>query len=254
MVKIKTSVEEILDEPKQTIGLAMIAQNEEIHIPPSIAQFYHAVDDIVMVDGGSTDETVSWAERMGARVIHRPFDNDFSAQKNFAIEQLDTDWVYLHDPDERLEPPVLEILTLLVTYVGQQFLASAEIIPETDDKFDCFGFARKNFIDGVQTTIYPDYQYRLFKNYCRFEGKVHEKITSFKLRTEVDYQRPDAARPEVKEKMRLETKDTDRGQVESGVNIDNPNQNSRFNILHYKSSVKQEQQDKQYLQIREGEL
>ena len=241
-------------EEKQTLGLAMIAQNETVHIPTTIAQFYHYVDDIVVVDGGSTDKTVEWCERMGARVIHRPFEQDFSAQKNFAIEQLDTDWIYLHDPDERLEPPLLEILPVLITQQGQLFLMRSDIIPPNEEPYDCFGIARKNFIDGVQSPIYPDYQYRLFRNYCRFEGQVHEKITGFKLRTEVDYRRPVAARPEVKNKLNIEATDTERGQFELGVNIENVKQNSRFNILHYKSSTKQEEQDERYRKIREGAL
>lgn len=239
MVKIDSAPKEI----KPTIGLAMIAQNEKIHIPASISQFYHVVDDIVVVDGGSTDETVMWAERMGARVIYRPFDNDFSAQKNFAIEQLETDWVYLHDPDERLEPPALEILPMLATYLGQQFLASAKILPDNENEFDCFGFARKNFIDGVQTTVYPDYQYRFFKNYCRFEGKVHEKIIRFENRTEVDYERPAAAKPSEKEH--------EDATVEQIFTFD---QTSRFNILHYKSSIKQQEQNNMYSKISKGEL
>jgi len=240
-------------EPKPTVGLAMIAQNEQAHIPVTIAQFYHYVDDIVLIDGGSTDRTVEWAERMGARVFHRPFENDFSAQKNFAISQLDTDWIYLHDPDERLEPSLLEIIPLLVSLDGQAFLMQADVLPSSKKLHDCYGFARKNFIDGVQTEVYPDYQYRLFKHYCRFEGKVHEKITGFKHRTEVDYKRPAAARPEIKKKLGLETTDTERGQLESGVNIDDRLQVSRFNILHYKSGPKQKQQDAQYAHIR-GEL
>lgn len=240
-------------EPKQTLGLAMIAQNEAIHIPATISQFYHYVDEIVLVDGGSTDKTVEWAERMGARVFHRPFDQDFSAQKNYAIEQLNTDWVYLHDPDERLEPSLLEIMEMLISQKGQQFLMRAGILPGNDKQFDCYGIARKNFIDGVQTMVYPDYQYRLFRNYCRFEGKVHEKITGFEHRTEIDYQRPSAAMPAVKELMGLKTTDTERGQIESGVNIYDVDQVSRFNILHYKSSTKQKQQDEQYARISKGD-
>ncbi len=235
---------------KPTLGLAMIMQDDSIHIPTSIAQFYHAVDDIVVVDGGSTDDSVMWAERMGARILHRPFDNDFSAQKNFAIESLDTEWVYLHDPDERLEPTLLEIVPMLITGDGQKFLMRADIIPAAPDFFDCFGIPRKNFIDGVQTPIYPDYQYRLFKQNCRFEGAVHEKISGFTNRTELDYRRPNNARPTEKEKGDLKTVDTERGQIETAVAAHDPDQWSRFNILHYKSNAKQEEQDELYRKIK----
>jgi glycosyltransferase involved in cell wall biosynthesis len=209
---------------KPTIGLAMITQNEEVHIPATIPQFYNVVEDIVVVDGGSTDGTVSWCERLGARVIHHPFENDFSAQKNRAIEALNTDWIYLHDPDERLEPTLLELLPLLVdTPDGQTSLMQAGILPiprelepGEDPYYDCFGIARKNFIDGIQTEIYPDYQYRLFRNNCRFEKPVHEEIVGFKRRTEVDYSR------------------------------DSLEEYARLNILHYKSSEKQANQNSLY--------
>jgi glycosyltransferase involved in cell wall biosynthesis len=233
-----------------TLGLAIITQNEEIHIPATIAQFYHCVEDMVVVNGGSTDKTAWWAEKMGARVIFRPFSDDFSDQKNFACSQLDTDWVYLHDPDERLEPQTLELLPLLTHEKGQRLLMDADVIPESEDLFDCFGFARRNFIDGVQTEVYPDYQYRLFKPNCKFVGKVHEQITGFEKRTEVDYRRPDATRPKAKEKGSSQALDTERGQIETGVNPFDPAQISRFNILHYKSSSKQKEQDAMYRRIR----
>jgi glycosyltransferase involved in cell wall biosynthesis len=239
--------------PKPKIGLAIIMQNERVHIPTTIAQFYHVVSDIVVVDGGSTDDSIEWAERMGARVIKRKFDDNFSNQKNFAIESLNTDWVYLHDPDERLEPPLLEILPMLTSAEGQKFLMRAGIIPDNAKFFDCFGIARKNFIDGIQTVIYPDYQYRLFAKYCRFEGAVHEKIINFKNRTEVDYKRPANAQPEKKKKERIEAVDTERGQIEIGVDAHDPDQWSRFNILHYKSSSRQEEQDALYRKIK-GEI
>lgn len=212
---------------KPTIGLAMITLNEETHIPATIPQFYNVVDDIVVVDGGSTDDTVSWCERLGARMIHHPFENDFSAQKNRAIEALGTDWVYLHDPDERLEPTLLELMPMLVDGgEGQRALMQAGLlcIPGDLDSadelpYDCFGIARRNYIDGIQTDIYPDYQYRLFRNYCRFEKPVHEEIVGFKRRTEIDYKRKSLEEA------------------------------ARINILHYKSSDKQNNQNSLYERI-----
>ena len=209
-----------MGKSKPTLGLAMICQNEEIHIPSSIAQFFTVIDDIVVVDGGSSDDSVMWAERMGARVFHRSFDNDFSAQKNYALAQLDTDWVYLHDPDERLEPTLIEILPLLIDIeAGQQFLEAGGILPSSPERFDCFGIARRNFVDGVQTDIYPDYQYRLFRKNCRFERPVHELLTGWDKRTEVDFDH---------------------------TTLEDP---ARFNILHYKSGTRQEEQDVNYADI-----
>lgn len=207
-----------------SIGLAMIMQNEENHIPTVIASFYNWVDDIVVVDGGSRDGSVKWAEKMGARVFHRPFNNDFSAQKNFAMEKLQTDWVYLHDPDERLEPAVFEIFEKLTVRKDQKILIDLDILPNSPEEFDCFGIARRNFIDGEQIKIYPDYQYRLFRNGCRFEGSVHEIITGYENRTEIDFHRNSMKKP------------------------------SRFNILHYKNSLHQNQQNFLYDQIRRGNI
>ena len=209
---------------KPRIGLAMITLNEESHIPATIPQFYNVVDDIVVVDGGSTDDTVQWCERLGARVIHHPFENDFSAQKNRAIEALDTEWVYLHDPDERLEPTLLELMPLMIDIPdGQRALMESGLlcipgdVEEGDDPFyDCFGLPRRNYIDGSVTDVYPDYQYRLFRNYCRFEKPVHEEIVGFKRRSEIDYER-----------QTLEN-------------------SARTNILHYKSSQKQDNQNALY--------
>jgi glycosyltransferase involved in cell wall biosynthesis len=206
--------------PKPRLGLAMITLNEEMHIPATLPQFYHVVDDIVVVDGGSSDGTVNWCERLGARVIHHPFENDFAAQKNLAIEALDTEWIYLHDPDERLEPTLLELLPLLMDEKeGQHLLKGANILPTKPTGFDCFGIARRNYIDGLQTEIYPDYQYRLFRNYCRFDKPVHEEIINFEDRTELDYTNNSLEKP------------------------------ARFNILHYKSGAKQDKQNAMYRKI-----
>ncbi len=213
---------------RPTLGIAINCQDEEQHIPITIAQFYHIADDIVVVDGGSKDSSISWAERMGARVFKRPWKHNYADQKNFACQQLNTDWIYVHDPDERPEPTLLEIIPMLLHDEGQKFLAKAGIICESEEFFDCFGFPRRNFIEGVQTKHYPDYQYRLFQKHCVYSAdlqyRIHQEVIGFTKRTEVDFERK---------------------------SLDDL---SRFNILHYKSAALQSEHDVLFPRIMRGEL
>lgn len=57
-------------------------------------------DEILVIDDDSTDETKAVAEKIGARVIHRPLANDFAAQRNFALGKTKSDWVLFIDSDE----------------------------------------------------------------------------------------------------------------------------------------------------------
>ena len=212
-----------------TIGLAVITQNNEKHLPRALPQFYHIVEDIVVVDGGSTDDSVGWAERLGARVFYRPFDNHFANQINFALDQLTTDWVYVHSMDEQLEPQLVQALPKLVTLEGQREFIERGVLPPSETLFDCFGIARKTFIDGIQSDNYPDYQYRLFANYCKFKGRVFEQVVNFRNRVELDYKR--TGEPEAEQDIR--------------------DVMARFNILQYKSSTVAEEQSVLYAKLKD---
>lgn len=88
----------ITDAPLLPISLCVIAQNEADRIVACLRAAAFC-DDIVVVDGGSTDNTVALAEAEGARVIHRPFDG-FRTQKDFAVAAAKHDWVLCLDADE----------------------------------------------------------------------------------------------------------------------------------------------------------
>ncbi len=80
------------------ISALAITYNEEEHIERFIKSLSF-VDEIVIVDSGSTDSTVAIAQSLHIKVVHRDFDN-FSAQKNFALSQASHDWILFFDLDE----------------------------------------------------------------------------------------------------------------------------------------------------------
>ncbi|HVP68869.1 MAG TPA: glycosyltransferase [Anaeromyxobacteraceae bacterium] len=84
------------------ISLCMIARNEERMLPGCLESVKGVVDEIVLVDTGSTDATKDIALRHGARVYDRPWDDDFAAPRNLALSHARGDWVLHLDADERL--------------------------------------------------------------------------------------------------------------------------------------------------------
>lgn len=89
-----------ISAPALTVSACVIARNEEKNIARCIRSFRNFVDEIVVVDTGSTDGTVSIAEGLGARVLHFEWCDDFAAAKNFALDQVSGDWIVFPDADE----------------------------------------------------------------------------------------------------------------------------------------------------------
>lgn len=83
-----------------TISACTIARNEEKNIARSIQSYRDFVDEIVVVDTGSTDRTAEIARQMGARVVHFDWCGDFAAARNFALGQVNGDWIVFLDADE----------------------------------------------------------------------------------------------------------------------------------------------------------
>jgi glycosyltransferase involved in cell wall biosynthesis len=81
------------------IAAAVIALNEERNLP-GLVESLRWVDEIVVVDGGSSDATLAMARRLGCNTVLRPFD-DYASQRNAAIAAARADWVFSIDADER---------------------------------------------------------------------------------------------------------------------------------------------------------
>ena len=94
------------------VSAFIITKNEELRLPRTLAALQPWVDEIVVVDSGSTDRTVELAGLMGATIFHREW-SGYGGQKHFAEQQCRNEWVLNVDADEVITPDLsLEICAL----------------------------------------------------------------------------------------------------------------------------------------------
>jgi tetratricopeptide (TPR) repeat protein len=96
------------------VSLCMIARDEHRFLAECLRRAQPAVDEIVLVDTGSKDDTVAIAESFGAKVLHRAWDDDFSAPRNAGIAAATGDWILVLDADEFLVPGAAESIRAVV--------------------------------------------------------------------------------------------------------------------------------------------
>lgn len=95
------------------VSILILAHNEAANLPRCLSALAWC-DDIVVIDSGSTDGSQTIAERHGARVLRRPFD-DFAGQRNYGVAEGDLrhDWVLHLDADEVVTPAFIAALAAL---------------------------------------------------------------------------------------------------------------------------------------------
>ena len=121
-------------------------------------------DEILVVDSGSTDGTISIARQYGARVVETTW-RGFGPQKQFAVEQAENDWVLCIDADESVSG----------------MLRDAMVAVLQAPTFAAYRFARCNRFMGRYLRYgegYPDWSLRLFdRRHARWsDDAVHEKV------------------------------------------------------------------------------
>lgn len=137
--------------------------NEESNIQRALDSVYFA-DEIIVIDSFSSDKTVEIVKQSKAILLQRKFD-DFSKQKNYAINKATNDWVFLLDADEILTKKLeLEVLKTI----------------NSDTKYVAF-YIYRNFFFKKKKLKYSGWQrdkvIRLFKkSESTYKGKVHEEI------------------------------------------------------------------------------
>ena len=140
----------------------MIVKDEEAMLGRSLAAARPFVDEIIVVDTGSSDRTVEIAESFGATILHHEWTGDFAAARNVSLEAATGDWVVYLDADEVL---VDEDGPRLRALLGQTWR-------------EAFYLVETNFVGDEEDGNAMNFNaLRLFKNRpeYRFEGRLHEQ-------------------------------------------------------------------------------
>jgi len=86
------------------LSLCMIVKNEEKYLLQCLKSVRDIVDEIIVVDTGSSDKTKAIAEIFGAKLFDFPWTGDFSAARNYSLKQATGRWILILDADEVISP------------------------------------------------------------------------------------------------------------------------------------------------------
>ena len=159
-----------------TISLCMITKNEEACLASCINSVKDIIDEIVIVDTGSTDKTIDIAKGFNAKVISHKWNNDFSEARNISIRNATKEWILVLDADETIARNDLEKIKKLTENenldgykLTQRNYFKAEGIKANDGYEES-----KNYSGWV-----PSELVRLFRNKDKFffENVIHEVIS-----------------------------------------------------------------------------
>jgi len=163
-----------------TLSLCMIVKNEEASLKNTLLSVYDIVDEIVIVDTGSTDDTIKIAKEFKkAKIFETSWEDDFSKVRNLSLSKATSDWILVLDADETVSRKDIARLKEL-------------IVPEKNVAFSFTtrNYLKLNVIPGAVSCTHeyaeeepysgwiPSDKIRLFPNLkdIRFEKVIHEIV------------------------------------------------------------------------------
>lgn len=143
-----------------TLSISMIVKNEERYIYDCLQSVRDVADEIIIVDTGSTDLTVSKILKspLNIKLYQANWDNDFSEARNYSLSKCTGDWILFLDADERLDP---------------RFVQYINSVKKMNENFAYYVLVRSSGNTQVVAR-----NARLFRNNAniKFTGKIHEQI------------------------------------------------------------------------------
>ncbi|MCM8801503.1 MAG: glycosyltransferase family 2 protein [Candidatus Omnitrophica bacterium] len=151
--------------PVVSLSVIILAKNEQDNIKECIESVRGWADEVIVVDDESTDETVSIAKSLGAKVLQRKMDIE-GRQRNWAYAQARNEWVLSLDADERLTEALKEEIEAVIKAPGD---------------FVAFSIPLRNYIGSYWVRYggwYPAGKVRLFRKdkFKYEEARVHPRV------------------------------------------------------------------------------
>lgn len=145
------------------ISACYIVKNEAKNLAKSIKSLKNQVNEIVVVDTGSTDNTIAVARKLGAKVYGFPWQDDFSKARNFALSKAKGDWLILLDADEYFTAKTAGNIRKIIRQAQQVDAILIQMVNYDVDKAE------------IQDYFY---QLRIVRNQqgLHYEGKIHEEL------------------------------------------------------------------------------
>jgi GT2 family glycosyltransferase/tetratricopeptide (TPR) repeat protein/2-polyprenyl-3-methyl-5-hydroxy-6-metoxy-1,4-benzoquinol methylase len=157
----------LLERTAPVLSLCMIVRDNARTIAACLESIRPWVDEMIVVDTGSTDDTPQIAERLGARVYHFPWCDSFSAARNESLRHARGRWIFWMDSDDTIDPvngrKLRELAYRQIDPAILGFVVQVHCPGPGDD-----GEADVTVVDHV----------KLFRNlqHLRFDGRIHEQI------------------------------------------------------------------------------
>jgi len=148
-------MDDISNQKKLNLSLCMIVKNEEKNLKKFLPNIMDIVSELIVIDTGSTDNTIKISEEFGAKIYNSKWEGDFAKLRNEVVNYAQSEWILLIDADERITQGLKnEIIKVIID----------------NSKYSGYFIPRKNYYFGKWLKFggnYPDYQLKLFR-----KGKV----------------------------------------------------------------------------------
>lgn len=170
----------LADARTHSISLCMIVKNEEKNLAACLASLKPVVDEMIIVDTGSTDRTVNIATVFGAKVSTFEWTGSFSDARNFSLSKASGQWILVMDADEILSALDYDKLRELVSSPATK-QAWSIIVRNYTERVNVQGWTANNCCYPSEERAggwYPAQRVKLFPNnpHFRFTGEVHELV------------------------------------------------------------------------------